>query len=102
MTSPLYVRDEVLPALPPPVGERGAIKWMRENLFSSVTNMVLTGLAVIAVLWLAGLILPWLAHGIWDASSMGECRDKIAATFGPDASGPCWAMIRLRWNQFLF
>ena len=102
MTSPLYVRDEVLPALPPPVGERGAIKWMRENLFSSITNAVLTVLAVIAVLWLAGLILPWLAHGIWDANSMSECREKIAAAFGPDASGPCWAMIRLRWNQFLF
>ncbi len=102
MASPLFVRNEMLPSLPPPARESGVVKWLRENLFSSALNSVLTVLAGLAVLWLASFILPWLAHGVWNASSVAECREKVAASFGPDAAGPCWAVIRLRWNQFLF
>ena len=29
-----YVRDTMLPQAEPPAGERGAVKWLRENLFS--------------------------------------------------------------------
>jgi len=27
-----FVRDSMLPPVTPPVGERGAVKWLRENL----------------------------------------------------------------------
>ena len=37
-----FVRHKTLPPSPPPASETGIVKWMRENLFSSVTNSILT------------------------------------------------------------
>ena len=37
-----FVRTEMLPEKAPPLGETGAIKWARDNLFSGVLNSVLT------------------------------------------------------------
>lgn len=98
----LYVRDEMIPPSEPPALETGAIKWLRENLFSGWLNTILTILGLLAVFGLARLFLPWFLHGVWNANSLSECREIIAQTWGPDASGACWAMIRERWNQFMF
>jgi general L-amino acid transport system permease protein len=97
-----FVRTEILPQQNPPLTERGAVKWLRENLFSSWLNAILTILAAAAVFYLVNRSLPWLLHGVWVANSLGECRTTIAAKFGPDASGACWAMIRARWYQFIY
>lgn len=97
-----YVRDSMLPQQPPPVTERGAIKWLRENLFSGPLNILLT-LAGFGILWLVvSTIGPWLSHSVWNANSMADCRKIIAETWGPDASGACFALIKHRWNQFVF
>ena len=40
-----YIRTEMLPQRAPPLGERGAVKWMRENLFSGPLNTIATLLA---------------------------------------------------------
>ncbi|HCY99342.1 MAG TPA: amino acid ABC transporter permease [Rhodobacter sp.] len=85
-----------------PVTERGAVKWLRENLFSSIGNSVLTILGLLVLFWIVQASLPWLLNGVWQANSLGECRTIIAATAGEGASGACWAMIAQRWNQFMF
>ena len=54
-----FSRTEMLPALPPPITERGAVKWMRENLFSSTLNIILTVLGALAIFWLVKVSLPW-------------------------------------------
>ena len=97
-----FVRDSMLPPEAPPTLESGAIKWLRENLFSGWLNSVLTVLGLLAVVYLLKLSLPWFLHGVWKANSLGECREIIAANWGEGAHGACWAMIRERWNQFLF
>ena len=97
-----FVRRDMLPPLAPPPGQRGLVKWLRENLFSSVLNTGLTLVAAFAVYHLVSAVAVWLSHGVWTAASLRECRDIIATAFGSEASGPCWAMVRLRWNQFLF
>ncbi|EEW23937.1 amino acid ABC transporter permease [Rhodobacter ferrooxidans] len=102
MTEPSYLRDTVLPQLPPPLVDRGIIKWIRENLFSGVLNTFLTLAGLAAVWWLLAASLPWFLHGVWDANSLGECRSIIAAEFGEGAQGACWAMLRERWHQFIF
>lgn len=104
MTEPsiLYVRSQMLPQAKPPATERGAVKWLRENLFSSPLNSVLTVLGLIATYFLISRSLPWLLHGVWEAKSLGECRQIIETNYGPDAGGACWALIRERWNQFIF
>jgi general L-amino acid transport system permease protein len=97
-----FTRNEMLPALPPPAGERGAVKWARENLFSSPLNIALTVLGVLILWWLVTASLPWWLNSVWNASSLGECREIVIAAAGEGATGACWAMIRERWHQFLF
>ena len=97
-----FVRTAMLAPQAPPASQRGAVKWLRENLFTGPLNSVLTILAVLTLYYLVRLALPWLLHGVWNANSLGECRTAIAASFGPDASGACWAVIRARWHQFIF
>jgi general L-amino acid transport system permease protein len=95
-----YVRDTMLPQTAPPITERGLVKWLRENLFSGVFNSILTLLAIYVVYLLAQAILPWLLNGVWNASSLTECRSIIAANGATD--GACWAMIHARWYQWIF
>lgn len=97
-----FVRDTMLPPVPPPVGERGAVKWLRENLFSTPLNIALTVLGAVTIWWLVSSSLPWWLHSVWNASSLGECRTVVTTTFGEGATGACWAMIRERWHQFIF
>lgn len=97
-----FVRDTMVPPAPPPATQRGVIKWLRENLFSGPLNIVLT-LIGLALLWLVfSTIWPWLSHSVWNAKSMAECRKIVAASWGPDASGACFGLIKNRWNQFVF
>lgn len=97
-----FVRREMLTPQPAPVTERGVLKWLRENLFSSVSNSVLTVLGLLAVVWMVQAAAPWLLNGVWQANSLGECRTIIAASAGEGATGACWAMIAQRWHQFMF
>ncbi len=100
--NPAFVRTAILPPKEPPLTEKGAIKWLRENLFSGWFNTILTLVGLWAIYSLISASLPWWLNGVWNASSLGECREIVAAAAGPDATGACWAMVRERWHQFLF
>jgi general L-amino acid transport system permease protein len=78
------------------------VKWARENLFSSPLNILLTVVGTVVILWLLKSMLPWFMNSVWNANSLSECREIIAAKAGEGASGACWAMIRERWHQFMF
>ena len=97
-----FVRDNMLEARPAPGGATGPARWVRENLFSTWFNAVLTVLGLLAVYWIVSLSLPWLVHSVWVANSLGECRGIVEAEYGQGAIGACWAVIRERWHQFLF
>jgi len=97
-----FVRTAMLPPELPPVSQRGVVKWMRENLFSSILNGVLTVLAVLVIYLIVSSVAPWLWHSVWNAGSEAECRAIVEAKFGPGATGACWAVIHERWNQFMF
>jgi general L-amino acid transport system permease protein len=104
MTQPsaAFARTEMIAPKEPPVSERGAVKWLRENLFSGPLNSILTVLGLLALFLLVKAALPWLLNGVWHAGSLRECREIVAANAGPDAHGACWAMVRERWHQFIF
>jgi len=102
MSDTAFVRSEILPQQAPPLTERGAVKWLRENLFSSPFNAVLTLIGVTVVFLLVQASLPWLLNSVWTANSLKECREIVWASAGPEATGACWALIRERWHQFLF
>jgi general L-amino acid transport system permease protein len=92
-----YVRDTMLPQQTAPVTETGAIKWMRENLFSGWLNSLLTVLSLYFVFWLVSHIGPWFANSVWNAGSLTECREILAGT-----EGACFAVINDRWQQLLY
>jgi general L-amino acid transport system permease protein len=97
-----FVRTEMLPPQAPPPGETGIVHWLRENLFSSVLNTVLTLLSLY-VIWVAvSGVGPWLWRGIWNANSLAECRQIRDQLYGPGTSVACWAFIPERWSQLLF
>ncbi|QYZ71956.1 amino acid ABC transporter permease [Neotabrizicola shimadae] len=92
----------MLPPQPPPTRESGVVKWLHENLFSSWLNGILTVVGLIILALIIKSALPWWLNGVWHASSLGECREIIAASAGEGATGACWAVIRERWHQFIF
>lgn len=97
-----FVRDRMIEASAPPIREAGAVRWLRENLFSSLFNTILTLVGIAAIVWLVREFWPWLSHGVWNASSLNECRTTIVERYGEGATGACWAVINERWSQFIF
>jgi general L-amino acid transport system permease protein len=97
-----FARTEMLPALAPPLTERGVVKWLRENLFSTPFNIALTLFGAVVIYWIISASLPWWLRSVWNAGSLAECRDIVTATYGEGATGACWAMIRQWWGAFIF
>lgn len=97
-----YVRTQMLPEQEPPLGEKGIVKWMRENLFSGFLNSILTLLSLFAIYWVVAHLWPWLSHTVWSADSLTECREIRDASWGADVSSACFAVVRDRWHQFVF
>ena len=92
-----FVRTETLPQLPPPASQAGAIKWMRENLFSNIPNSILTLASLYVIYLIVTGAFPWLANGIWNTNSLAECREALQG-----ATGACFSVLTERWNQLLF
>lgn len=91
-----FVRETMLPEQVPPVAERGAVKWMRANLFDGWLSSVLTVLSLLAIAWAVLAIGPWLMNSVWNAGSLTECRQILEGT-----SGACWGVIRDRFHQLM-
>ncbi|KPA20781.1 Inner membrane amino-acid ABC transporter permease protein YhdY [Shimia sp. SK013] len=92
-----FVSTEVIPESPPPARETGVVKWMRENLFSSVSNGVLTVLALLLIYGALSSTLPWIMNGLWTTSSLAECREILAGK-----SGACFSVLTERWHQLIY
>ncbi|EBA05155.1 Amino acid ABC transporter, permease protein, 3-TM region, His/Glu/Gln/Arg/opine [Rhodobacteraceae bacterium HTCC2150] len=92
-----FVRTEDAPSLPPPSSAAGPVKWLRENLFATPANAILTVLSLIAIYLLLRDFLPWLLNGVWNSDSLAGCREVLQG-----ATGGCFAVLTERWNQLLF
>jgi general L-amino acid transport system permease protein len=95
--TPAFVRSRMLPQSPPPVAETGAIRWLRENLFSSVGNTILTLVSAYVVVRILFWAAPWFFNGIWDSPSLSACREMLDGR-----TGACFAVLTERWNQLLY
>ncbi|WP_412553447.1 amino acid ABC transporter permease [Shimia sp. MIT1388] len=92
-----FVATEVIPESPPPARETGVVKWLRENLFSSVTNGVLTVVALYLIFQVLAAILPWIFNGIWTTNSLAECREILQGK-----TGACFSVLTERWHQLIY
>ncbi len=92
-----FVADGNIPQSPPPARETGVVKWMRENLFSSWANSLLTIVAGLVIYMVLSGALPWMWNGVWTTSSLSECREVLDGEVGG-----CFSVLSERWNQLLF
>ncbi|WP_226622320.1 amino acid ABC transporter permease [Alloyangia pacifica] len=97
-----YVRDTMLDQQDPPLNQTGALKWIRENLFSGWLNIMLTLLSLWVIYAALSHLLPWALRGIWDASNLSQCREIIAERYGAGTPAACWAVLAERWPQLIF
>jgi len=89
-----FVRQQVLPAQPPPVPVHGAWPWMRANLFNGVGNTILTIVGVVIALWVLVPVIEWtLVNAVWNGT-----REACAAQ--PD--GACWAFVKANLGQYIY
>ena len=92
-----FVQKEPIPPSPPPAREAGIVKWSRENLFSGWFNTILTLVALYLIVRFVVGVFPWFYNGVWDASSIRECRDILQGQVGA-----CFAVLVDRWDHLLF
>jgi len=71
--------------------------WVRANLFSSITNSIVTLVLFYIVARLVYGFIDWaIIKAVWTAPNMRAC---MAASGG---EGACWAFIREKWRFILF
>ncbi len=91
------------PDLPPPIMVAGPIAWMRDNLFSSTLNTLLT----LASAYLIYLALPPLLDWMVFSATWSFPPEVLAGERSPSVSdcaegGACWIFVRARIGQFIF
>ncbi|WP_321366504.1 amino acid ABC transporter permease [uncultured Celeribacter sp.] len=96
-----YVRKEMLEQQPAPRSQVGFTRWVRENLFSGWFNSILTLVSIFVIYKILAGTLPWLFGGVWDATSLEQCRTILNERFG-NTHYACWAVLTERWNQLLY
>lgn len=83
-----------IPEREPPVATAGAIGWMRQNLFSSPLNVILT-LVAVYLIWM--LVIPLLQWAFLEATWVGG-----PSACSPERNGACWAFIGERLGFFIY
>jgi general L-amino acid transport system permease protein len=90
-----YVRAAPEPVLPAPIFSRGAIAWLRANLFSSWISSALTIVTLGLCLWLIPPLVAWATiDAVWSAPDGALCRAH--------QDGACWAFIAQKMNYFRY
>lgn len=95
------VKTELDRDLPPPRFRPGPVKWMRENLFSSWFNTILTILALYLLYLIVPPLLSWaFFQADWIGTTRADCETPDGqARYG---IGACWVFIAVRFNQFMY
>ena len=75
------------------------VRWLRENLFSSPSDTVLTILAIYIIIVVVPPVFEWaLFKSVWLADSRKSCWEQMATP----GEGACWAFIAKRINMFIY
>ena len=90
----VFVREENIPQAPPPLSTSGIIGWLRQNLFSSPLNAVLTILSFYILYTVLPPLIDWVfLTSVWTGDSNQDCKG---------IEGACWAIIPNRFGQFIY
>jgi general L-amino acid transport system permease protein len=82
------------PTIRPPRLQVGLIAWLRDNLFSSIGNSILTILGIYLTWVLVSGLVSWgIINATWIAKDGGDCRAN---------SGACWPFVGAKFGQFMY
>ncbi|HJZ32153.1 MAG TPA: amino acid ABC transporter permease [Hyphomicrobiaceae bacterium] len=82
------------PRRPPPLRERGIVRWLRNNLFNNLHATILTLLCLAGLGMVLPPILRWaLFDAVWMSTEGEECRSAL---------GACWAVVAEKYRLILF
>ncbi|MGL4715660.1 MAG: amino acid ABC transporter permease [Aeromonas sp.] len=85
--------NELQEALPPPNRRRGVLAWVRQNLFPSWWNGLLTLVLAYLLLPAVWSVLDWAFFSAsWQGSSRADCAP----------GGACWIFIESRLGQYFY
>ena len=80
---------------PPPRSTTGPVAWVRENLFSSVSNTVLTLLGLyLAYVAISGVLNWAVFNATWSGGNGADCTRETA--------GACWPFVQAKFSQFMY
>ncbi|KEJ88660.1 amino acid ABC transporter permease [Sulfitobacter donghicola] len=92
-----FVRETELPQMPAPANASGPVKWLRDNLFATIPNGILTLASFVVIYLILKSAVPWILNGVWNADNLAECREILQGT-----SGACFAVLTERWPQLIY
>ena len=78
--------------LKPPISNVGVIGWIRENLFSSPLNTILT-IIIASILWFS--VIPFIQWAFIDSCWLPDSNCK-------ETNGACWSIISSNYKVILF
>jgi general L-amino acid transport system permease protein len=95
MTDFSFVREQFVDASPAPGRTGGPILWMRQNLFATPVDALLTIGGFLLLLWAVPPIFNYIiGDAVFPGGTVEECR--------AEGAGACWAYIYARFNFFIY
>ena len=98
--------NEIIESRKPPVATTGILGWLRANLFSNWVNSIIS----LFVLYILIQFIPWILNWTIFAADFkynfnGEeiiDRTMCSRVLDPENGGACWAIIYVRFYQFMY
>lgn len=72
---------------------RNPVTWMQKNLFSSVTDGIITCVITVALIMYVPPLLDWM---LFSADFIGSTREAC------NSGGACWVFVLERFTQFIY
>ncbi len=76
-----------------PANTKGAIHWLKENLFSTPSNIALTLLGIYLIFM---TVPPFLQWAYFDANFAGDSRESCTN------GGACWTFVKVKMDMFMY
>jgi len=94
-----YVRATPVEAKPAPAATTGVVGWVRANLLSSPSNIALTIVSILLVIWIVPPFIEFMfTHAVWT----GTDREACLPTAERPEVGACWPFVKDRFAYFIY
>ncbi len=91
----MAIAEATSTALPPPRSLVGPVAWLRQNLFSSAGNSILTLIGLWITYYAVKGVFEWtVLTAVWEGNDGTACQ--------VEGAGACWPFIKAKFGQFMY